>query len=122
MLVQDGIHLVKIWLTVGRAEQLRRFLARADDPLKYWKLSSIDVDGLSRFDAYSEAIQEIFDRTHRSSAPWTVVRADDKRRARLAVIRRVLQGLDYDLRDDDAVGAPDPGICGDPVAIPLPRA
>ncbi|MEM1315346.1 MAG: polyphosphate kinase 2 [Pseudomonadota bacterium] len=121
MLVQDGLHLVKIWLTVGRAEQLRRFLARARDPLKYWKLSPIDVDGLAKFDAYSEAIAEIFERTHRSAAPWTVIRADDKRRARIAVMRKVLEGLDYDLRDAEAVGAPDPAICGDPIAMPLPR-
>jgi len=106
---------------VGRAERLRRFLARARDALKYWKLSSIDGDGLGRFDAYSEASEEIFERTHRSAAPWTVIRADDKRRARLAVIRRVLGALDYDLKDRDVAGEPDPAICGDPASMPLPR-
>ncbi|MEO1686910.1 MAG: polyphosphate kinase 2, partial [Pseudomonadota bacterium] len=121
MLVQDGLHLTKIWLTVGRAEQLRRFLARETNPLKQWKLSPIDIEGLDRWDAYSEAIQEIFDRTHRSAAPWTVIRADDKRRARLAVMQTVLAGLDYDGKDHEALGAPDPSICGDPLTMPLPK-
>jgi len=84
MLVEDDIHLIKIWLNVGRAEQLRRFLAREADPLKGWKLSSIDVDGLGKWDAYSNAIKEMFEHTHNETAPWTVIRSDDKRRARLA--------------------------------------
>ncbi len=114
MLVDDGIHLVKIWLNVGRAEQLRRFLDREDDPLKQWKLSWIDVEGLKKWDAYSDAIKETLTRTHTGAAPWTVVRSDDKRRARLAVIRRILSMLDYTGKDHDLVGAPDPAICGGP--------
>ncbi|MEX3015252.1 polyphosphate kinase 2 [Gymnodinialimonas hymeniacidonis] len=113
-LVQDGIHLTKIWLNVGRAEQLRRFLDREGDPLKQWKLSWIDVEGLQRWDAYSDAIAETLDRSHTTAAPWTVVRSDDKRRARLAVIRAVLQGLDYEDKDNEVVGAPDPAITGSP--------
>ncbi len=113
-LVQDGIHLTKIWLNVGRAEQLRRFLDREGDQLKQWKLSWIDVEGLQRWDAYSEAIAETLERSHTTAAPWTVIRSDDKRRARLAVIRAVLQGLDYDGKNDDVVGAPDPAITGAP--------
>lgn len=110
----DGIHLTKIWLNVGRAEQLRRFLDREDDPLKQWKLSWIDVEGLSKWDAYSAAIAETLERSHTQAAPWTVIRSDDKRRARLAVIRAVLQGLDYAGKDTDLVGAPDPAITGGP--------
>jgi polyphosphate kinase 2 len=113
-LVQDGIHLSKIWLNVGRAEQLRRFLDREGDLLKQWKLSWIDVEGLQRWDAYSEAIEETLERSHTAAAPWTVIRSDDKRRARLAVIRTVLQGLDYDTKDDSVVGKPDPEITGGP--------
>lgn len=113
-LVEDGVLLFKIWLNVGRAEQLRRFLDRECDPLKQWKLSPIDVQGLEKWDDYSAAIAETFDRSHSSSAPWTVVRSDDKRRARLAVIRRVLAGIDYDNKDSARVGAPDPKICGGP--------
>jgi len=112
MITTDGIHLTKIWLNVGRAEQLRRFLDRESDPLKQWKLSWIDVEGLKKWDAYSTAIRETLIRSHSGTAPWTVIRADDKRRARLAVIRAMLAGLAYPGRDDKVVGLPDPAICG----------
>lgn len=118
----DGIHLTKIWLNVGRAEQLRRFLDREDDPLKQWKLSWIDVEGLKKWDAYSDAIADSLDRSHTAAAPWTVIRSDDKRRARLAVIRAVLQGLEYDCKDDALVGAPDPAITGGPDMWANPEA
>jgi len=114
MLVDDGVHLTKIWLNVGRAEQLRRFLDREQDPLKHWKLSWIDVEGLKRWDAYSDAIGETLTFGHTTHAPWTVIRSDDKRRARLAVIRAILSGLDYDGKDAEVVGRPDPAICGGP--------
>ncbi|MCB1368424.1 MAG: polyphosphate kinase 2 [Rhodobacteraceae bacterium] len=114
MLVKEGIHLVKIWLNVGRAEQLRRFLKRERDPLKQWKLSSIDVKGLSRWDDYSAAISETFAQSHTQIAPWTVIRADDKRRARVAAIRAVLSGLDYARKDTAAACPPDPSITGGP--------
>ncbi len=113
-LVQDGIHLTKIWLNVGRAEQLRRFLDREDDPLKQWKLSWIDVEGLKKWDPYSDAIAETLERSHTQAAPWTIIRSDDKRRARLAVIRAVLAGLDYTGKKDKVVGSPDPAITGGP--------
>lgn len=112
--VNDGIVLFKLWLNVGRAEQLRRFLDRETDPLKQWKLSGIDVDGLAKWDAYTAAIDETLTRSHSGHAPWTVVRTDDKRRARLAAIRTVLHGLDYARKDDDALGEIDRAICGGP--------
>ena len=114
MLVDDDIHLFKFWLNVGRAEQLRRMLARESDPLKQWKLSSIDVKGLSRWDAYSDAIRETLERSHTAHAPWTVVRSDDKRRARLNAIRTVLHHFDYDRKDAGAIGDIDRSICGGP--------
>lgn len=114
MLVNEGIHLVKIWLNVGRAEQLRRFLDREKDPLKQWKLSWIDVEGLQRWDAYSEAISDTFQRSHSKEAPWTVIRSDDKRRARIAAISTLLHGLDYDKKNIDAIPAIDAQICGGP--------
>ena len=114
MLTEDGVHLFKFWLNVGRAEQLRRFMKREKDPLKQWKLSQIDVDGLSRWDSYSAAIRETLSRSHLPEAPWTVVRSDDKKRARLAAIRHVLSHVDYAGKDAGAVGAPDPAICGGP--------
>ncbi len=113
-LVGEGIVLVKLWLNVGRAEQLRRLLAREGDPLKQWKLSPIDIQGLARWDAYSDAIEETFRRSHSPVTPWTVVRADDKYRARLAVIRAVLGRLDYAGKDRALVDDIDPGICGGP--------
>jgi polyphosphate kinase 2 len=114
MLVDDGIRLTKIWLNVGRAEQLRRFLDREADPLKQWKLSRIDVEGLAKWDAYSDAIAQTLSLGHSAHAPWTVIRSDDKRRARLAVIRAILQDTPYDGKDEDLVGRPDPKICGGP--------
>ena len=113
-LVGEGIVLVKLWLNVGRAEQLRRLLQREADPLKHWKLSPIDVKGLARWDDYSEAIAETFRRSHTPVAPWNVIRADDKYRARLAAIRAVLGALDYADKDQALVDDTDPKICGGP--------
>lgn len=112
MLVDEGIILKKLWLNVGRAEQLRRFLKRESDPLKHWKLSWIDVEGLKKWDAYSAAIKETFERSHSDHAPWTIIRSDDKKRARLAAIRSVLGDIDYAKKG--AVDAPDSKICGGP--------
>jgi len=112
MLASEGIQLFKIWLNVGRAEQLRRFLAREKDPLKQWKLSWIDVEGLKKWDDYSAAISETFARSHTQVAPWTVVLSDDKYRARLAAIRAVLNQIDY--AGKGKVDAPDPKVCGTP--------
>lgn len=114
MLVNEGIHLFKFWLNVGRAEQLRRFLKRESDPLKQWKLSTIDVKGLSRWDIYSNAIQETLARSHTAAAPWTVIRSDDKKRARLAAIRHVLTHLDYSRKDPKSLGTIDPKVLGGP--------
>lgn len=114
MLIDEGIHFSKIWLNVGRAEQLRRFLSRESDPLKQWKLSWIDVEGLKRWDAYSDAIEETFSRSHNENSPWTIIRSDDKRRARIAVIRAVLSQIDYTCKDAKVACAPDAKICGGP--------
>ncbi len=117
MLRHDGIVLVKIWLAVSRAEQLRRFLDRESDLLKQWKLSEIDVMGLARWDDYTAAIAEMFDRSHSAITPWTVILAEDKRRARIAVMRKVLGLFDY---DGKAVEPPDPAITGDPALLAAP--
>lgn len=113
-LVGEGIVLVKLWLNVGRAEQLRRLLRRETDPLRHWKLSRIDIEGLARWDVYSEAIAETFRASHSAIAPWTVIRGDDKYRARLTAIRAILGALDYDGKDTEIVGTVDPKICGGP--------
>lgn len=114
MLAEEGITLVKLWLSVGRAEQLRRFLAREKDLLKQWKLSWIDVEGLKKWDAYSEAIAETLAKSHTKTAPWTVLRADDKKRARIAAIQTVLHAVDYSGKDKAAIGRVDTKICGGP--------
>lgn len=114
LLVDDGIKLFKIWLNVGRATQLKRFLDREDDPLKQWKLSWIDVEGLSKWDAYTDAIDETLSRTHSADAPWAIVRSDDKRRARVNTIRSILSGLDYAGKDASAIGQIDAKIAGGP--------
>jgi polyphosphate kinase 2 len=114
MIVDEGVKLFKFWLNVGRAEQLRRFMDREKDPLKQWKLSHIDVEGLKKWEAYTNAISETLSRTHSVSAPWTVIRSDDKKRARLAAIRHVLNQIDYDRKDTKVVGAPDSKVCGTP--------
>ncbi|NJM82030.1 MAG: polyphosphate kinase 2 [Tabrizicola sp.] len=114
MLVDDGVILIKFWLEVGRAEQLRRFLARESDPLKQWKLSSIDIDGLSKWHDYSLAIGETMKKSHFKHAPWTVVLSDDKKRARIAAIQTVLHSVDYAGKDAALIGAVDSRICGGP--------
>ena len=114
LLVDEGIHLFKFWLNVGQAEQLRRFLERENDPLKQWKLSWIDVEGLKKWDDYSAAISETLTRSHTHEAPWTIIRSDDKRRARLEAIRHLLDAIDYARKSKDAVGQPDRKICGGP--------
>ncbi len=114
MLVDEGITLVKLWLNVGRAEQLRRFLAREADLLKQWKLSWIDVEGLKKWDAYSGAIRETLSKTDTATARWHVIRADDKKRARIAAIQTVLHAMDYAEKDLKAIGKVDDSICGGP--------
>ena len=117
MLVNEGIILHKLWLDVGRATQLARFLDREQDPLKQWKLSTIDSEGLKRWDAYSAAIAETLIKTHTPKAPWTVVRADDKRRLRLDAIRSVLAPAAYARKDAAAVGEVDPQVVGGPEVV-----
>ncbi|MDP3959154.1 MAG: polyphosphate kinase 2 [Pseudorhodobacter sp.] len=112
MLVDDGITLVKLWLEVGRAEQLRRMLARESDPLKQWKLSPVDIEGLPKWDAYTQAIDQALTRGHTTAAPWTVIRSDDKARARIAAVQTVLQAVDFKGKDSAVIGTPDAAICG----------
>ena len=114
MLVESGINLIKFWLTVTREEQLKRFEERRNNPLKRWKLSPIDEASLDKWDAYTEAREDMFRHTDTDWAPWTVVKTDDKRRARIAAIQVFLSGLKYPEKDSKVVGKPDPLIVGDP--------
>ncbi len=107
MLARDGIRLFKLWLTVSRAEQLRRFYERKTNILKSWKLSPIDHAAVGKWRDYTRAIADIFRHTDTDAAPWTVIDANDQRRARLEAMRVVLSALDYAGKDATAVGAPD---------------
>ncbi len=112
MIVDEGIVLVKLWLDVGRAEQLRRFLDREQDPLKQWKLSQIDIDGLGKWDEYTAAIDETMKASDFDHAPWTVVLSDDKLRARIAAIQTVLHAVDFAGKDARLIGKVDKAVCG----------
>ena len=108
MLTDDGVHLVKFWFSVTRAEQRTRFLIRQIDPVRQWKLSPMDLASLDRWDEYTAAKEAMFELTDTRTAPWTVVKTNDKKRARLAAIRFVLDRFDYDDKDPGVVGTPDP--------------
>jgi polyphosphate kinase len=112
MLVDDGITLIKLWFNVGRAEQLRRMLERERHPLKQWKLSRIDVEGLEKWDAYTEAIAGMFRVSDFDHAKWTVILGDDKYRARLEALQAILSRFDYAGKDAAAVGARDGAVVG----------
>jgi polyphosphate kinase 2 len=112
MLVDDGIHLVKFWFSVSQAEQRTRFVIRQVDPVRQWKLSPMDLQSLDKWDDYTAAKVEMFRETDTAKAPWTVVKSNDKKRARLEAMRSLLVRFDYPDRDDDVVGRPDPRIVG----------
>jgi polyphosphate kinase 2 len=113
LICNEGIHFFKFWLSIGQEMQLKRFHDRRHSPLRNWKFSPIDVAGMAKWDEYTEAQSLMFERTHTPHAPWIIVRSNDKRRARLAVIRRILQALPYDGRDMEAIGKADPKIIGE---------
>ena len=107
MLVADGIHFFKFWLDIGRETQLKRFHDRRHSPLRHWKFSPMDVAGIDKWDAYTKARDEMFARTDSKAGPWTVVKSNDKGRARIEVIRHILLSINYDGRDLQAIGAAD---------------
>ena len=112
MLVRDGVHLFKFYLDIGREMQWKRFHDRRHDPLRSWKITEIDRAAIGKWGDYTKAKEELFRFTHTATSPWTVIRANDKRRARLEVIRTVLAALDYEGKSKKTVGTPDPLIAG----------
>ncbi len=112
MLVRSGIRLFKYWFSVSRAEQLARFKSRENDPLKQWKLSPIDRASLDKWDDYTEAKEAMFFYTDTADAPWTVVKSDDKKRARLECMQHFLSSLPYPNKDRSVIKGPDPLIVG----------
>jgi polyphosphate kinase 2 len=112
MLVRSGIRLFTFWFSVTREEQFRRFKSRENDPLKQWKLSPIDRASLDKWDAYTEAKEAMFFYTDTADAPWTVIKSDDKKRARLNAMQYFLSSLPYPGKDTHVVRGPDPLIVG----------
>ncbi len=112
MLVRSGIRLFKFWFSVTHEEQDRRFKARIGDPLKQWKLSPIDQESQGKWDEYTEAKEAMFFYTDTADAPWTIVKSDDKKRARLNCMQHFLAELDYPGKDQHVVRGPDPLIVG----------
>lgn len=117
MLVNSDTILFKFWFSVTRQEQLRRFHSRKNDPLKQWKLSPIDVASLERWDEYTNARRSMFFNTDTADAPWTIVKSDDKKRARISCMRYFLNELDYPDKDTSVVYKPDELIVGSVVKL-----
>ncbi len=110
MLVDSGITVTKFWFSVTRSEQRTRFIIRQVDPVRQWKLSPMDLQSLDKWDDYTDAKEEMFRRTDTDTAPWTTVKSNDKKRARLGAMRHFLSEFDYAGKDEAVVGVPDPLI------------
>jgi polyphosphate kinase len=117
MLVRSGLHLIKFWFSVSQAEQRTRFVIRQVDPVRRWKLSPMDIKSLGKWDEYTEAKEAMFFYTDTADAPWTVVKSNDKKRARLAAMRHVLAQFDYPDKDEAVLGAPDTAVIGPPALL-----
>jgi polyphosphate kinase len=114
MLVNSGLSLTKFWFSVSRLEQRTRFVIRQVDPVRQWKLSPMDIESLDKWDAYTEAKEAMFFYTDTEDSPWTVVKSNDKKRARLEAMRHILEQYDYEGKDTEVVGKPDRKIIGPP--------
>ena len=111
-LVRSGIHLIKFWFSVSREEQRRRFKERKVHPLKQWKLSPVDLASLDKWDEYTRAKEAMFFHTDTADSPWTVVKSDDKKRARLNAMRYVLHAMPYKDKDVARIGSVDDLLVG----------
>ncbi len=111
-LVRSDIAVVKFWFSVSRSEQRTRFAIRQLDPVRQWKLSPMDLASLDKWDEYTQAKEEMFIATDTDHAPWTVIKSNDKKRGRLEAMRHLLTRFDYDDKDLDVVGVPDPLVVG----------
>ena len=117
MLVDDGVALIKFYFSVSRGEQRTRFAIREIDPVRHWKLSSTDIALLDKWDAYTAAKVTMFRRTDTPHAPWTVVKSNDKKRARLEAMRHLLDQFGYTGKDHEVVGRPDERLVGAPASL-----
>jgi polyphosphate kinase 2 len=107
MLAESGVHVTKFWFSVTQSEQRTRFIIRQVDPVRQWKLSPIDLQSLGKWDHYTEAKEEMFRRTDTADAPWTTIKSNDKKRARLSAMRAFLAQFEYADRNQMVVGRPD---------------
>jgi polyphosphate kinase len=112
MLVRAGIHLVKFWFSVSRGEPRTRFTIRQVDPVRQWKLSPMDLASLDKWDDYTDAKEAMFFYTDTADAPWTVIKSNDKKRARVEAMRHLLTQFEYEGKDHEVVGQSDPLIVG----------
>ena len=110
MIVDSGIKLIKLYFSVSQKEQLRRFQQRSSDPLKQWKVSNVDMRSIDKWREYTEAKEAMFLLTNFEVAPWTIVKSDDKKRARINAMRHVINVMDYKDKDPAVAYAPDPSI------------
>jgi polyphosphate kinase 2 len=110
MLYEDGIDVIKFWFSISKEEQLKRFESRRTNPLKQWKLSTIDNQAQNLWDEYGKYKEMMFSKTHTTFSPWVIVKANNKKEARLESIRHVLTTFDYDGKDRDIALLPDPNI------------
>jgi len=117
MLIHSGLHLTKFWFSVTQSEQRTRFIIRRIDPVRQWKLSPMDLESLDKWDDYTEAKEAMFHYTDTPESPWTVVKSNDKKRARLEAIKHVLLKFDYEGKDTSMIGEPDKLLIGPPSVL-----
>jgi polyphosphate kinase 2 len=112
MLINSGLHLTKFWFSVTPAEQRTRFAIRRIDPVRQWKLSPMDIESLDKWEGYTEAKEAMFHYTDTERSPWTVIRSNDKKRARIEAIKHILLKFDYEGKNADVIGEPDKALIG----------
>ncbi len=117
MLVRSGLYLTKFWFSVTPSEQRTRFIIRRIDPVRQWKLSPMDIESLDKWDEYTEAKEAMFHYTDTPHSPWTVIKSNDKKRARLEAIKHVLLKFDYEGKDAEVIGEPDKLLIGPPSVL-----
>lgn len=111
MLYEDGVIIIKFWLSITKEEQLLRFNAREDNILKRWKFSPVDKKGQEYWDVYTKYKEQMFSKTHTSFSPWIIVKTNDKRKARLECMRYVLSQFDFNTKENsDFSLMPDPNV------------
>jgi polyphosphate kinase 2 (PPK2 family) len=111
MLYEDGLELIKFWFSISKSTQQARFDSRRLDPLKQWKISPVDERAQERWDVYTRYKEAMFSRTHTTYSPWVIVKANDKKKARLESMRYVLSNLDYEGKGSSGTQlAPDPDV------------